>query len=1190
MAAHQREKYDVFLCHRGPDTKKHFSVWLKRELERKKLQVFFDDRSLGTGDRASETMDSAMQTATCGLVVLSRSFFVSKWCMQELRHFLDRGNCIPVCYDVTPDDINAEKIRNKEGEIWKVYGGQLWTSCSMTEADWTQTIQDLADVCMNNIEKYDDYQDTYVDAIVRDICKRLNRPCLLGKRVNMTPYSDNMHFVGRGKDLADLGHKLSKCGRICIQGMGGAGKTQLALKYVHSRQHQYDKLLWIDASKEALHNSFLELAKPLGIDLGVNETRSWLPSILRPNQDKDRDIVLEIRIALEQSETPCLLVLDNLDDEEQYVRYLPREGPCHVILTARQRMGGNQHVLELKNLEEESACELLKSRMALETPDEKVKELAEALGRHALSLAISSRLMYKGGHGPEWLLTKLRTKEAVQVFDGVPDDPYFQKSSCLTTLFHTSLTTMLTNNCEADVAEVADLARMLLRLGGRFATAPIRLELLKRAAMILSGMDDSNDDIETASGLLVEYALAERTRDGGTAFHPLVQSFGRWEGKKEQDQVVRAVMLAINQVGELGQDTEHIAYGVSMALPEVDDPSGVRLPLDNNDLLHVNDGALALADFYVNLYQTVKASSMLDRCERVLQRVGPEDTSRWFRLWHLRFKCFDCEGKYVEAEALYKWALASSVARLGQDHYQTVMIASNLANVLYRVDKFVEAVALNRWALAIHEAMLGPDHPDTVLLINNQALLLEQQGNYHEAKALYKRGLASSEARLGRDHLQIALISSNLAAMLHEQGEYGQAEALSRQALRIRETKLGPDHPVTADSLNSLGEVLREQGEYCKAEALHNRALAIRKAKLGPDHPYTATSFNNLALVLRSQGKYGEAEALFRRALAIFEARFGPDHPATAGSLSNLALVMQEQGKFGEAEALHRRALASSEAKLGPNRFNAAVLLNNLALVLQDQGKLDEAEALHRQALATREARLGPDHPDTGQSLNNLATVMEKKCKYGEAEALLRRALAIFKATMGPDHPNTVTASNSLAVVLQDQGKLDEAEALHRQALATREARLGPDHPDTGQSLNNLATVMEKKCKYGEAEALLRRALAIFKATMGPDHPNTVTASNSLAVVLQDQGKLDEAEALHRQALATREARLGPDHPDTGQSLNNLATVMAKKCKYGEAEALLRRALAVSKATMGPDHPNTVTASNSLAVVLRQRR
>eukprot|EP00898_Chlorokybus_atmophyticus_P002898 jgi/Chlat1/3609/Chrsp235S03606 len=39
MAAYQGEQYDVFLCHRGPDTKIHFSVWLKRELEGKKLQM-----------------------------------------------------------------------------------------------------------------------------------------------------------------------------------------------------------------------------------------------------------------------------------------------------------------------------------------------------------------------------------------------------------------------------------------------------------------------------------------------------------------------------------------------------------------------------------------------------------------------------------------------------------------------------------------------------------------------------------------------------------------------------------------------------------------------------------------------------------------------------------------------------------------------------------------------------------------------------------------------------------------------------------------------------------------------------------------------------------------------------------------------------------------------------------------------
>eukprot|EP00898_Chlorokybus_atmophyticus_P002895 jgi/Chlat1/3606/Chrsp235S03604 len=1195
MAVHQDKQYDVFLCHRGPDTKRHFSIWLKCELERQKLQVFFDDRSLQMGNDSPQKMDSAMQTATCGVVVLSPSFFASQWCMKELRTFLDRGNCLPACYDVTPYDINAENIKNKA--VWEQHGGQLWTECRMTEANWTRTVQDLATVCMSVEKKFDDYEDSYADAIVRDVCQRLGRPCTTGKRVNMTPYRDNTRFVGRDRELVDLEIMLrGDCGCVCIHGMGGAGKTQLALKYVYSHKSQYDKLLWIDASKEALHSNFLGLAKPLGIDLGAEKKRSWLPSMLRPTQDKDRDIVAEIRTALEQLETPCLLVLDNVDDEWQYPGYLPREGPCHVILTARQRMPGNFHVLELKNLEEASACELLRSGLSPETPNEKIKELAVALGCHALSLAVSARLMFKGRHGPEWLLTKLRTTEAVAVFDGVPDDPDFQRKFAV----------------DDSVSYKSDYdGHRQLRGGGGGGGGSGQK----------ASMDYTDGDIEAASGLLVEHALAERSRDGGTAFHPLVQSFGRWEGKKAGDHVAKAVVMAIADVAKVREDTEHVAHAVSMALPDGDNPSSVRVQLDEDGLLKVIDIALPLAEIYANSYQTVEASSILDRCERVLQRVEPQDTSHWFRLWCLHCECFRREGKYVEAEALYRLALASSEARMGRDHLGTAMISNNLASVLHSLGKFVEAVALHRRALTIVQAELGPDHPYTMSVISNLALALGDQGDYRQGEALYRQALASCEARLGHDHLQTALICGNLALMLPIR-----AEALNRQVLMIREIKLGPDHPDTATSVHNLASVLQMQGKYREAEALHRRALVIRKAQLGPDHPNSVLTMNHVA-----SGKYGEAEALNRRALAIQEAKLGPDHLDIAKMILNLALELHKQGQYGEAEALNQRGLAIQEAKLGLDHPDTATGISNLALVLHEQGRYGEAEALLRQVLAIRDSKLGPDHRDTADTFNDLAFVMENQGKYGKAEVLHRRALASYEAKLGPDHPATANSFNNLAMFLHKQGKLGEAEPLIRRALAIREAKLGPDHPDTGTSLNNLAITITEQHKYNEAEAVLSRALAIWEATLGPDHPNTATAFdnlavvmrrqgkydeavalhrralasykaqlgpdhlniayslNNLATVLQEQGKLDEAEALAKRALAIREAKLGPDHPDIGQSLNNLAMVMLDQHKYDEAEALFRRALAIWETILGPDHLNTVTAFDNLALVLQEQ-
>eukprot|EP00898_Chlorokybus_atmophyticus_P004753 jgi/Chlat1/5279/Chrsp35S05191 len=1033
MAAQQaarEEGYDVFLCHRGPDTKRTFSAWLNRELKRQKLRVFFDDRILCMGDLASVEMDSAMRTAKCGIVVLSPQFFESYWCMKELRVFLDRGNCMPACYHITPDDIDAEAIKNKKvGTAWEHHGGQLWTKCGMNEADWTQVICELAVVCMDVMSKHDNYEDTYVDSIVQKVCKRLRRVCTTGKRVNTVPYRDKKLFIGRSQEMTELKNMLKdECGCVCIQGMGGSGKTHLALKYAYSHKNQYDKLLWIAASKDLLQVNFLGLAAPLGISLGAVDTGSGtMHSSVR---DPNRDGVLTIRTALEQSETPCLLVLDNVDDEHQYPGYLPRKGPCHVILTARQRMySTSQGLLELKNLEEMYACQLLRSGLPPETPDAKVKELAAALGCHALSLSVSAKLMHEYGSGPEWVLNLLNTK-GVEIFNQELDDPEFQISPRLTTLFATSMQMMLSD--ARHPRQAVALARIVLRLGGWFAAAPIRLDLLKQAACTLLAKDVSIDNIHVAAGLLNKYALAERTLDAGIAFHPLVQSFGRWDGKKEGVQIAQAAVLAIAEVGKVGQDTEHFAYAVSMALPEGGDPSGIKVPLDADYLQRVIDVALALASFYIDLYETAKAWSILHRCERISQQVECQDMTLLPHLWTLQGACLTCEGRYGKAEALHRRALAICEAQLGSDHPDTATSLNNLASVLRKLGKLDDAEALHRRALAIREAQLGSDHPKTATSLNNLATVLYQLGKLDDAEALHRRALAIWEAKLGSDHPNTAKSLDNLASVLCELGKHDDAEALHRRALAIREAQLGSDHPDTATSLNNLASVLCELGKLDDAEALHRRALAIREAQLGSDHPDTATSLSNLASVLCELGKLDDAEALHRRAVAICEAQLGSDHPNTAKSLTNLASVLYELGKLNDAEALHRRALAIREAQLGSDHPDTATSLNNLASVLCELGKLDDAEALHRRALAIREAQLGSDHPDTATSLSNLASVLCELGKLDDAEALHRRAVAICEAQLGSDHPNTARSRRNLARVLGDLGKHDDAEALRR--------------------------------------------------------------------------------------------------------------------------------------------------------------
>jgi CHAT domain-containing protein/Tfp pilus assembly protein PilF len=310
--------------------------------------------------------------------------------------------------------------------------------------------------------------------------------------------------------------------------------------------------------------------------------------------------------------------------------------------------------------------------------------------------------------------------------------------------------------------------------------------------------------------------------------------------------------------------------------------------------------------------------------------------------------------------------------------------------------RFAEAETLYKRALAIREKALAPDHPDVATGLNNLAALYVDQGRYAEAEPLYKRALAIWEKALGPDHPDVATGLNNLAVLYGHQGRYSAAEPFSRRALAIWEKALGPDHPDVATGLNNVAVLYGHQGRYDEAEPLYIRALAIREKVLGPDHPDVANSLNSLAGLYGRQGRYDEAEPLYIRALKIREDALGPDHPDVANSLDNLAGFYGAQLRYSKAEPLYRRALAVSEKALGSDHPDVATRLNNLAAFHQAQGHRAEPEPLYRRALAVSEKALGPDHPDVADSLARLAVLYQRQWRYTEALAASARSVKIF--------------------------------------------------------------------------------------------------------------------------------------------------------------------------------------------------
>jgi tetratricopeptide (TPR) repeat protein len=160
----------------------------------------------------------------------------------------------------------------------------------------------------------------------------------------------------------------------------------------------------------------------------------------------------------------------------------------------------------------------------------------------------------------------------------------------------------------------------------------------------------------------------------------------------------------------------------------------------------------------------------------------------------------------------------------GEGHPDTAISYNNVAYNLQAQGRYAEAEPLYRQALAIWLKALGEGHPQTASGYDNVAGNLQAQGRYAEAEPLFRTALAIRLKALGEDHPDTAFSYNNLAGNLDDQGKHAEAEPLLRKDLAIRLRALGADHPRTATSYTNLASNLDAQGKH--AEAVENWALA----------------------------------------------------------------------------------------------------------------------------------------------------------------------------------------------------------------------------------------------------------------------------------------------------------------------------------------------------------------------------
>lgn len=732
-------------------------------------------------------------------------------------------------------------------------------------------------------------------------------------------------FAGRDKHLEELRGQIAsdRCQRVAIYGLGGCGKTALALEtaYWTKEHHPACAVFWVPAfSQDSFDQAYYQIAKSLGIP-GIDDTEADVRQLVKGTLSDD-------------DFGPWLMIVDNADDEnvllgkpgdineaQQLNNYLPQSHDGTIIFTTRTRAAAEKLaeaiVMPLGELDRVDAVAILGSRLfeqhQPQLSDAKlVDELLEMLQFHALAIIQATAFMNTNEVALSDYIALYRSneKDATDLLGEDFEDQgrYREATNAVAMTWYISFEQLRKQNSVA-----AD------HLCFMACTASNDIDTSMFPPL------DSKVEHYKAMGTLKAYAFVTEQRSQISKGHNTVKTV------QKRFDVHTLVHLAMR--GWLKAHRQWSLW-VETTLARLIDitPYGDRETRNDwQTYLHHGMYLAGLPEVLV-----------LDGRMTLLERIG------------------GCErelGRYRAAEYTYRQAYEQRIRMTGKEHPNTLMTKGNIGAILGSQGRWDEAARIHQEVYSLMSKVCGENDPHTLTSESNLAMAKLGQRKYAEAEKLYREVLLSSQD--GPEKVGRLTTMHNLAAALRGQAKYTEAHSILSETLSLSTEILGEEDAYTLSTLANLATLLHHQQDFAAAEHLHRDALTKRQLHLGDEHPDTLTSMLGLAVTLRSQNKLHDAEEIQRHALTLCEKVSGPKSPLTLTHKSSLAQTLRAQARYSDAELLHCEVLAIREKVLGFDNADTGMSVYWLAALKHDLGDYEAALPLYERAAGVLERTVG---------------------------------------------------------------------------------------------------------------------------------------------------------------------------------------------------------------------------------------